>query len=227
MMTKKEKASHVLEILKKLYPNPKCELSFDPKKPYQLLFSVIMSAQTTDIQVNKLTQKLYVKYPTLRDFVYADLLQFTSDISSIGLYRNKAKNILATAKILYEKYDGEVPKTMEDIQSLPGAARKTANVVLFELYGINEGIAVDTHAARLSQLLGFTKHSDPKKIEQDLMKLLAREEWGNFSHRLILYGRYFWPAHKLVHDGELAQFADEKAVKKLMKAKLKKPIKKK
>jgi endonuclease III len=220
-MTKKQKILEVLQVLKMLYPNPKCELIYDPLKPYQLLFAVIMSAQTTDKQVNKLTEKLYIKYPTLRDFVFADLETFTKDISSIGLYSGKAKNILATSKILYEKYDGEVPRTMIEIQALPGAARKTANVVLFELYGMNEGMAVDTHAIRLSQLLGLTKHADAKKIEQDLMKLLPQEEWGNFSHRLILYGRYFWPAHKLRHEGELAEFGDEKTVRRMEKGKKK------
>jgi endonuclease III len=214
-MTKMHKAMEILKVLKQLYPNPKCELVYDPLKPYQLLFAVIMSAQTTDKQVNKLTEKLYAKYPTLRDFVFADPETFTKDISSIGLYRGKAKNIQATAKILYEKYDGNVPRTMLEIQALPGAARKTANVVLFELYGMNEGMAIDTHAIRLSQLLGLTKNTDAKKIEQDLIKLLPQQEWGNFSHRLILYGRYFWPAHKLRHEGELAQFADEKVIKRL------------
>jgi endonuclease III len=220
-MTKKQKALEVLQILKDSYPNPKCELIFDPKKPYQLLFSVIMSAQTTDKQVNKLTETLYTKYPTLRDFVFADLDTLTKDISSIGLYRGKAKNIQATAKILYEKYDGEVPKTMLEIQALPGAARKTANVVLFELYGMNEGMAIDTHAIRLSQLLGLTKNTDAKKIEQDLIKLLPQEEWGNFSHRLILYGRYFWPAHKIRHEGELAAHADKKVINRIEKLKKK------
>jgi endonuclease III len=220
-MTKKQKILEVLKVLKRLYPNPKCELVFDPNKPYQLLFSVIMSAQTTDKQVNKLTEKLYIKYPTLRDFVFADLDTLTKDISSIGLYRGKAKNILSTAKILYEKYNGEVPKTMLEIQALPGAARKTANVVLFELYGMNEGMAIDTHAIRLSQLLGLTKNIDAKKIEQDLIKLLPQQEWGNFSHRLILYGRHFWPAHKLRHEGELAEFADEKTVRRMEKGKKK------
>jgi endonuclease III len=216
-MTKKQKAREVLAILKGIYPNPKCELNFHPEKPYELLLAVIMSAQTTDKQVNVLTNTLFSKYQTLHDFAYAELDTLTKDMSSIGLFRAKAKNIQATCLKLIQEFEGNIPATTEEIQTLPGAGRKTANVVLFELYGINSGIAVDTHAARLSTLLGLTKETNPLNIEKDLMKLLPQEEWGNFSHRLILYGRYYWQAHKPLHDGPLSIFADDKVVKKMTK----------
>lgn len=206
-MTTEEKVKGIIAELKKLFPDPHTELTYHEEKPYEFLFAVIMSAQTTDKQVNKVTELLFEKYKTLDAFVNADPEEFAKDISSIGLYKGKAKNILATAKILKENYKGEVPKTMAEIIELPGAARKTANVVTHQLYGMNEGIAVDTHVRRLSQKLGLTKNDDPKKIEQDLMKIIPREEWGNFSFRLILYGRYHWSAKAKEHDGPLAKFA--------------------
>lgn len=201
---KKKRAAKILKILKKEIPDAHTELMYHKSKPYEFLFAVIMSAQTTDKQVNKVTAELFKKYPTLNDFVKAHLPEFEKDMNSVNLYRGKAKNILATAKILKEKYNGDVPKTMPELLELPGVARKTANVVLGELYGINEGIAVDTHVRRLSQLLGLTTHDDPKKIEQDLMQIIPRKEWRDFSFRLILYGRYHWPAREKEHTGALA-----------------------
>lgn len=206
-MTKEEKVKGIITELKKLFPNPHTELNYHKDKPYEFLFAVIMSAQTTDRQVNKVTDVLFEKYKSLDDYVNATLEEFSKDISSIGLYKGKAKNVLATAKILKEKYHGQVPKTMEQIMDLPGAARKTANVVTHQLYGMNEGIAVDTHVRRLSQQLGLTEQDDPKKIELDLMKIIPREEWGDFSFRLILYGRYHWAARAKEHIGPLAKFA--------------------
>lgn len=206
-MTRKEKALAIVKILKELFPDAHTELHYHKEKPYEFLFAVIMSAQTTDKQVNKVTEKLYEKYKTLNDFVNADPAEFEKDISTIGFYRAKAKNILATAKILKEKHNGQVPKSMKEIIALPGAARKTANVVTHELYGTNEGIAVDTHVRRLSKQLGLTESDDVKKIEQDLMSVLPKEEWGDFSFRLILYGRYHWAARAKEHAGPLAQFA--------------------
>lgn len=201
-MTKKHKVREILAILDMLYPESKTELIYE--KDYELLFAVIMSAQTTDKQVNKVTSKLFQKYTSLEDFASADVSVLTQDISSIGLYRAKAKNIIASAKRLVDVYNSKVPNTMQDLTTLPGAARKTANVVLNELYGIHEGIAVDTHVARLSQKLGLTKNTDPKKIEQDLMKIVPRDRWGDFSHKLILYGRYHWTARDKEHTGPLS-----------------------
>jgi len=206
-MTKETKVKEIIAILKNLYPDPETELIYHTEKPYEFLFAVIMSAQTTDKQVNKVTKEVFQKYRTLEDYVNASLEEFSKEISSIGLYRGKAKNILATAKLLKEKYNGEVPKTMEEIMALPGAARKTANVVTHELYNMNEGIAVDTHVKRLSKLLGLTEHDDVKKIEQDLMKIIPKEEWGDFSFRLILYGRYYWTARMKDPVGLLAKYA--------------------
>ncbi len=206
-MTIEKKVKEIIILLKKLFPEAKTELTYNPDKPYEFLFAVIMSAQTTDKQVNKVTNMLFVKYKTLEDFVNANPEEFAKDISSIGLYRGKAKNILATATILKEKYNGQVPSSMEEIMALPGAARKTANVVTHELYGMNEGIAVDTHVKRLSKLLGLTEHEDVKKIELDLMNLIPQKEWGDFSRRLILYGRYYWTAKMKEPTGPLASLA--------------------
>lgn len=193
-MTIKERARLIDVYLNDLFPNPKCELNFN--KPYELLFAVIMSAQTTDKQVNKVTEKLFVKYTELQDYIDADIDELMQDISSIGLYRGKARNIQKTASLLLGKYNGVIPRTVAEIIEFPGAARKTANVVLWELYRLAEGIAVDTHVKRLSKQLKLTKHDDVIKIERDLMKLFAKEEWGDVSHRFILYGRYYWPARQ-------------------------------
>lgn len=203
-MKKQERARLINEHLKLVFPEPKCELNYT--KPYELLFAVIMSAQTTDKQVNKVTEKLFEKYTKLEDFAEADLEELMQDISSIGLYRGKAKNIQKTATMLIENYNGDIPRTVKEITAFPGAARKTANVVLWELYRLAEGIAVDTHVKRLSKQLKLTKHDDVKKIEQDLMKLFPQEEWGDVSHRLILYGRYYWPARK-EDSGKLSKIA--------------------
>ena len=200
---KKARAARALELLKPIFPDPKTELNYS--KPYEFLFAVIMSAQTTDKQVNKVTETLFKKYKTLEDYTKASLEEFQNDIKNIGLYKGKAKNVLATAKILKDQYNGQVPKDFNALTEMPGVARKTANVVTHELYGMNEGIAVDTHVRRLSQQLGLTTNDDPVKIEKDLMELVPKEEWGDFSHRLILYGRYHWPAKAKEHDGPLSE----------------------
>jgi endonuclease III len=206
--SRKQKAQGINIILQKIFPNPKCELVYN--QPFELLFAVIMSAQTTDKQVNKVTQKLFTKYKTLHDYINVDITELQSDISSIGLYRNKAISIQLTARKLLDLYNGEIPKTIDEIIQFRGAARKTANVVLWEIYGINEGMAVDTHIIRLANKLGLTKSNNPIIIEKDLTKLLTRDDWGNFGHRLILYGRYYWPANLTTHTGELNQFAIKK-----------------
>ncbi len=208
-MTKKQKAHIVLTQLKKLYPVPKMALNFSSHS--ELLFAVLMSAQTTDAQVNKVTETLFKKYPILESYITANPKQFEKDISSIGLFRNKAKNILETANILHEKYHGILPKSIEEIIQFPGCGRKTANVVLGIAYGITEGIAVDTHVMRLSKKFGLTKHTDPKKIEKELMLLLPKKEWGYFTIRMIQYGRAYSPANKKTADDPISLLLSREA----------------
>ncbi|MDI6800763.1 MAG: endonuclease III [Thermodesulfovibrionales bacterium] len=197
MLVAKEKAVEVIKRLKKLYPEPKTALNF--KTPFELLVSTILSAQTTDAHVNKVTAGLFKKYKSVGDFATASLETLQQDISSINFYRNKAKNIHASAKIIVERFASKVPKTMDELISLPGVARKTANIILFYAYGINEGIAVDTHVRRVAYRLGLTKNEDPVKIEKDLMAVIPREDWGNITHFLIFHGRNTCQAKKPRH----------------------------
>lgn len=194
----------VLRILTKLFPNPKCALCY--KKPFELLVAVILSAQCTDKRVNEVTKKLFRKYKTLDDFVSTKPSLFERDIYSTGFYKNKTKNILVAAKAIKKDFKGKLPRTMGEMVKIPGVGRKTANVVLGELYGNAEGIAVDTHVIRLSRLLGLTKHTDAVKIEQDLMKIVPKKDWVRFSHLLILYGREYCPAHCKHINCPLARF---------------------
>lgn len=179
----------IMRILTRLFPDPKCALHY--KKPFELLVAVILSAQCTDKKVNEVTKALFRKYGTLNDYVNAQPEEFGHDIYSTGFYRAKTKNILAAAHTLKNKFGGKVPKTMEEMIIIPGVGRKTANVVLGELYSHAEGIAVDTHVIRLSRLLGLTKHKDATKIEQDLMQIVPEKDWVRLSHLLILYGREY------------------------------------
>jgi endonuclease-3 len=156
---------------------------------HELLFSVIMSAQTTDAQVNKVTKNLFKKYKTLEDFANADINELQKDISSIGIFRNKAKNIKASANKIINEFNSVVPGTMNKLLTLPGVGRKTANVVLTYGFGKSEGIAVDTHVKRISKRLGLTEHTNPIKIEQNLMKLLPKKEWSFFTHLIVEHGR--------------------------------------
>lgn len=196
-MNIREKTSEILKRLKKEYPDPKTALSF--KDPFQLLVATILSAQATDVLVNKVTGNLFKKYKSVRDYANASLETLQKDVSSINFYKTKAKNIQAAAKIITEKFNSKVPKTMEELTSLSGVARKTANIILSNAYGINVGIAVDTHVKRLSYLLGLTKNEDPVKIEKDLMVITPKEEWGNISHLLIFHGRIICQAKKPKH----------------------------
>lgn len=198
IQARKERAEKIIAKLKKLFPNAKIALKYSD--PLQLLVAVMLSAQTTDKQVNKVTPNLFKKYQTLDDYVNADIKEFEKDIHSTGFYHNKAKHILASAKIIKEKFQGKVPDTMEGLLSLPGVARKTANVVLGNLYGKVEGIAVDTHVRRLSKVLGLTDETDPVRIEKDLMAILPKKEWFDFTYRMIEYGRNYCIAKK--HDHE-------------------------
>ncbi len=184
--------------LKKLYPQAKIALNFS--NPWELLVATILSAQTTDKKVNEITEKLFKKYKTIDDYVKANLKEFQKDIKGVNYYKNKAKFILENAKIIKEKFNGEVPKTMKEMLQLKGVARKTANLVLSVAYGIYEGIAVDTHVKRLTKLLGLTKETKPEKIEKDLMEIIPKgPEWRDFPLRLIAYGREYCPAKKHNH----------------------------
>lgn len=180
-------AAKVVRSLKKEYPEVACALEF--QTPVQLLIATILSAQCTDKQVNLVTRELFKRYPTAADFATADLRDLENAIKSTGYYRSKAKNIKACCQKLVELYGGEVPRNLDDLVSLPGVGRKTANVVLGVAYGIPSGVVVDTHVGRLAHRLGLTQHRAPVKIEQDLMNLLPQKEWIDFSHRLIHHGR--------------------------------------
>lgn len=207
-MTKQQRADIVLFELKKLYPNPRPSLNYS--NHWELVIAVLMSAQTTDKQVNVLTKSLFQKYQTLDDYLQANIKQFTEDIKTIGLYKTKAKNILAAAKIYDQEFDRILPKTISELIQLPGVGRKTANVVLGAAYTIAEGVAVDTHVTRLAKKFGLTKNTDPKKIEQDLMKILPKEEWALFTNRMVHYGRDYSPARKVLDETDPISLALKK-----------------
>ncbi len=207
----KKRIAEIVQLLKKAYPRAHIVLRY--KTPWELLVSVILSAQCTDIVVNKVTERLFRKYTSLDDYVHADRREFEKDITSTGFYRNKAKNILAAARLVKEKFSGHVPRTMEDLLTLPGVARKTANVVLGNAYGIVVGIAVDTHVHRLSQrlrlvdlslvggkrdvtfmrrgkaIVDYKKDADPVKIEKELMASIPKSDWFKTTYLLIDHGR--------------------------------------
>jgi endonuclease-3 len=184
-------------ILKKLaaeYPDATCALKHE--NAFQLLIATILSAQCTDERVNMVTPGLFRKYPNPKAFAYANPLDIENEIRSTGFFRNKTKSIVGASKKILEDFQGEVPKTMEELLTLPGVARKTANVVLGTGFGIAVGVVVDTHVTRLSERLDLTKHTDPKKIEQDLMKVIPQDHWIAFSHELIWHGRRICQARK-------------------------------
>lgn len=187
-MSPEEKVIEINKRLIKVYPKPKIALDFTT--PLELLVATIMSAQTTDKLVNQLTPALFNKYKTAKDYADADPEDIRQFISKVNFAGNKAKNIVAAAQIIVEKHDGQVPDTMEDLDALPGVARKTANVVLGQAFHKAEGIVIDTHMIRMSNKLGLTTQKDPVKIEQDLMKIVPKDEWIIFAARLILYGRH-------------------------------------
>lgn len=177
----------IIKRLKKTYPDSRIALIYE--KHIDLLVATILSAQCTDQRVNLITKQLFKKYRTASDYAKADLRTFEQEIRSAGFFRNKAKNIINSARMIQEKFGGRVPDTMEEILTLPGVARKTANIVLGNAYGIVQGIAVDTHVRRISQRLGLTKNSNPEKIEIDLMKKVPKKEWLDFSYLLQTLGR--------------------------------------
>lgn len=192
--TDPKRVSAILQKLDEAYPEATCELKHE--NPFQLLISTILSAQCTDVRVNEVTKTLYQKYKTPKDFAYADPKELEQEIRPTGFFRNKAKSIMGASKGILENFKGEVPKTMDEILTLPGVARKTGNVVLGSGYGIASGVVVDTHVMRLSRRLDLTKHEDPKKIEQDLIKIIPQDSWIKFSHQLIWHGRRVCIARK-------------------------------
>jgi endonuclease-3 len=191
-MTKREKVLEIIKRLHAVYPHPKTALQYST--PLELLVATILSAQATDKLVNLVTPILFKKYKTAKDYANASVEELDSYIKKVNFHNNKAKNIKAAAKVIDEKYNGKVPDTMEDLDALPGVARKTANVVLGNVFGKAEGIVVDTHVMRLSKKLGLTDKNDPVKIEQDLMQIVPKDKWIDFSHLLINFGREYCPA---------------------------------
>ncbi|MBA4371862.1 MAG: endonuclease III [Thermodesulfovibrio sp.] len=196
-MESKKRLLQIIRKLKKEYPQPRTALNFS--SPFELLVATIMSAQTTDAQVNRVTSVLFNKYTTIKAFADAPIKTLQKDISSVNFFNNKAKNIQASAQMLLREFNGNIPQTMAEIIRLPGVARKTGNIVLSTIYGVNEGIAVDTHVMRLSQRLGLSTYADPVRIERDLMELTPQKEWANLSHLLVLHGRNICQARKPKH----------------------------
>ncbi len=195
--TAKDRRERVAEILRRLdevYPNATCALKH--RNAWELLVATILSAQCTDERVNQVTPGLFEKYPTVEDFAAVSQEELAADIRSTGFFNNKAKAIRGAAQKILADYGGKVPKTMEEMLTIPGVARKTANVVLGTAYGLATGIVVDTHVSRVARRLDLTKEKDPVKIEQDLMKIIPKEKWIVFSHQLIHFGRYICQSRK-------------------------------
>src|SRR6266851_1570426 len=192
--TNPKRVAAILAKLDEGYPEATCELKH--ANPFQLLISTILSAQCTDVRVNQVAETLYRKYPDAKAFAYATPNELEMEIRPTGFFRNKTKSVMGASKAILEKFGGEVPRTMEEILTLPGVARKTGNVVLGTAYGITSGIVVDTHVLRLSKRLDLTRNEDPKKVEQDLMQVIPREKWIQFSHQLIWHGRRVCHARK-------------------------------
>jgi len=194
---KKKKAKIIIKELKRLFPQVKTALNYSNN--FQLLVAVVLSAQCTDKMVNKVTNTLFKKYKRVEDYAKANQKMFENEIKSTGFYRNKAKNIISTAKIIVREYKGKVPNSMEGLLKLPGIARKSANIILYLAYGKIAGVAVDTHVKRLSQVLGLSQNTNPEKIEKDLIQILPRDEWMDFNFRLVDYGRKYCTARKHDH----------------------------
>ena len=194
----KEKAGQIVRILKKLYPEATCALNHS--SPFELLIATILSAQCTDERVNIVTANLFRKYRRPEDYAAVPPEELEHDINSVTFFRNKTKSIQAASRTLIENHDGQVPRSLEDLVKLPGVGRKTANVVLGTAFGIPTGVVVDTHVSRVSQRLGLTENKQPEKIETDLIELLPKKEWIDFSHRLIWHGRKICQARKPMCD---------------------------
>jgi endonuclease-3 len=192
--TEPRRVAAILAGLDEMYPNATCELNH--ANPFQLLVSTILSAQCTDVRVNQVTESLYKKYPKPEAFAYATPSELEQEIRPTGFFRNKTKSVMGASKAIVEKFGGHVPRTMEEILTLPGVARKTANVVLGTAYGIAVGVVVDTHVIRLSRRLDLSRKGEPPKIEQDLMAVIPQNKWIEFSHQLIWHGRRVCVARK-------------------------------
>jgi endonuclease III len=192
--TNPKRVAAILAKLDEAYPNATCELKHE--NPFQLVISTILSAQCTDVRVNLVTEKLYKKYPDAKAFAYANPAELEQEIRPTGFFRNKTKSVIGASKAIVEQFGGDVPRTMEQMLTLPGVARKTANVVLGTAYGIPSGVVVDTHVLRLARRLELTKQEEPKKVEQDLLNILPQNKWIQFSHQLIWHGRRVCVARK-------------------------------
>jgi len=192
--TEPKRVAAILAKLDEAYGNATCELKHE--NAFQLLISTILSAQCTDVRVNQVAETLYKKYPDAKAFAYATPSELEQDIRPTGFFRNKTKSVMGASKAILEKFGGRVPRTMEEILTLPGVARKTGNVVLGTAYGIASGVVVDTHVLRLSNRLDLSRNEDPKKVEQDLMKIIPQDKWIQFSHQLIWHGRRVCHARK-------------------------------
>jgi endonuclease III len=192
--TDPRRVSAILAKLDEAYPNATCELNH--KNAFELLIATILSAQCTDVRVNQVTETLFKKHPDPQAFAYANPRELEQEIRPTGFFRNKTKSVMGASKGILENFGGEVPRTMEEILTLPGVARKTANVVLGTAYGIPSGIVVDTHVQRIANRLDLTRNEDPKKIEQDLMHVIPKDKWILFSHQIIWHGRRVCQARK-------------------------------
>ena len=190
----KQRLEKIIDLLEKQYPTAKTALNYT--SPLEILVATMLSAQTTDVTVNTVTKTLFKKYRTPEDYANADIKALEQNIHSTGFYHNKAKNLQNCCKLLVEKFHSQVPKTMEELLELPGVARKTANIVLYNAYGVTVGVAVDTHVMRLSQRLGLTEQKDQNKIEQDLMRITPKEKWMPLTDLLIFHGRQVCMAKK-------------------------------
>jgi endonuclease-3 len=193
-IAERERAEQIVAGLRQLYPDAKCSLDFT--SPLELLVATMLSAQCTDERVNQVTKSLFQKYRSAQDYARADPETLEQDIRQTGFYRNKAKHIREAAQMIVQRYDGQTPRTMVELIALPGVARKTANVVMGNAFGVVEGVVVDTHVGRLARRLGLTESDDPVKVEQDLMALLPQRDWLDLSHMLIMHGRAVCQARK-------------------------------
>jgi endonuclease III len=192
--TDPKRVAAILAKLDEAFPNATCELNH--KNAFELLIATILSAQCTDVRVNQVTQTLFKKYPDAKAFAYATPSELEQEIRPTGFFRNKTKSVMGASKAILENFGGQVPRTMEEILTLPGVARKTANVVLGTAYGIPSGVVVDTHVQRIANRLDLTRNEDPKKIEQDLMQVIPKDKWIQFSHQIIWHGRRVCQARK-------------------------------
>jgi len=211
-MKKKERAVEILNRLEKRYPEPKPALIYS--NPWELLVATALSAQCTDERVNMVTPVFFERWPSIQEAADADVTDIEEVVRSTGFFRNKAKNVKAAATRIMEVYGGEVPKTMAELITLGGVARKTASIVLSNAFGVNEGIAVDTHVKRLAFRMGLTTKTEPTQVEKDLMPLYPKDQWGHINHYLVFYGREVCPARKPKCDEcELIDICPKKGVK--------------